>query len=73
MHSILDKVLREVPHCRIKTHDFKHALGVGWLDAVDMLMTELPKIFELELPSPDLLKKQDSEMSLKEWLLDFYV
>jgi aminoglycoside phosphotransferase (APT) family kinase protein len=71
MHQLLDKVLREVPNCRIKTQDFKRALGLGWPDAEKMLKAELPKIFAPELPPADTLEKVDVGIAMREWWLTF--
>jgi hypothetical protein len=71
MHQLLDKVLREVPNCRIKTQDFKRALGLGWPDAENMLKAELPKFFEPELPPSDTLEMVDAGLALKECWLTF--
>jgi hypothetical protein len=71
IHDLIDKLLREIPHCHIKAYDFINALGLGWKDAEDMLKDKLVKIFEPELPCPDVLAKLDADMSLKKWLLDF--
>jgi hypothetical protein len=71
--DLIDKLLREIPHCRIKATDFTRALYLGWKDGEAMLKVELARILEPELPRTDLLKDIDAEMSIKEWLLDFNI
>lgn len=71
MIDLIDKLLRETPHVRVKSLDFRRSLDFGWEDAEDMLMVELAKILEPELPRADLLEEIDAEMILKEWYLAF--
>jgi aminoglycoside phosphotransferase (APT) family kinase protein len=67
MYDFMDKMLREVPHCRIKAADFAQALALGWQDAEDMLKIEFAKILEPQLPRPNLLAELDADIAMKDW------
>jgi aminoglycoside phosphotransferase (APT) family kinase protein len=71
MYDFIDKMLRELPHCRIKAVDFAHALALGWQDAEDMLKVEFAKIVEPQLPRPNLLAQLDAEITMKDWWSTF--
>ncbi|KAH7079944.1 kinase-like domain-containing protein, partial [Paraphoma chrysanthemicola] len=71
--ELMDKLLREIPHCRLKSPEFARGLGLGWKDAEAMLKVELAKVLKPELPPHNLLADLDAEMTLKKWYLDFNV
>ncbi|CAE7219129.1 hypothetical protein P3342_013361 [Pyrenophora teres f. teres] len=64
--DVIEKLLREIPNCRVDARDFKLALGQGkWTAAENMLKKQLPKIFEPELPPEGLLEKLDFELEMQ--------
>jgi aminoglycoside phosphotransferase (APT) family kinase protein len=71
MYDFVDKMLREIPHCRVKADDFMSSLGHGWQDAENMLKAEFAKILEPQLPRPNLLADLDADIALKEWYSTF--
>lgn len=54
-HDLIEKLLRQIPHCMMNAEDFKLVLGCGWDAAIAKLKPELPKVFEPELPRIGLL------------------
>jgi hypothetical protein len=69
--DLIEKLLREIPHCRVPVADFKLAYAIGWPAARGLLGKHFAKIFEPALPRPELMKEIEDEMALGEWLLSF--
>ncbi|KAH7086251.1 kinase-like domain-containing protein, partial [Paraphoma chrysanthemicola] len=44
--DLMDKLLREIPHCRLRSPEFARGLGLGWRDAEAMLKVELAKVLK---------------------------
>jgi hypothetical protein len=78
-YSLVEKLLPELPDCRVDARDFQIGLGLGWTAAEEMLREQLPKIFEPKLPRPGLLAQLEAELVpklevekvLNEWWLTF--
>jgi aminoglycoside phosphotransferase (APT) family kinase protein len=71
MSDFMDKMLREIPHCRVKANDLLSSLGLGWQDAENMLKVEFAKILEPQFPRSNLLAELDADIALKEWYSSF--
>jgi aminoglycoside phosphotransferase (APT) family kinase protein len=71
MSDFMDKMLREIPHCRVKANDFLSSMGLGWQDAENMLKVEFAKILEPQLPRSNLLAELDADIAMKEWYSSF--
>jgi hypothetical protein len=69
--DIVEKLLREIPHCRVPVANFKLACAIGWPAARGLLGKHFAKIFELVLSGPELVKEMEDKMALGEWLLAF--
>ncbi|KAI4680357.1 uncharacterized protein J4E84_008005 [Alternaria hordeiaustralica] len=78
--GLIDKLLREIPHCRLNYWTFIRGLGRGgWVSAENMLKTQFARIFEPVMPPEGLLEALDQELEMQTtwWsccdeLLDLY-
>ncbi|KAF2853509.1 hypothetical protein T440DRAFT_547710 [Plenodomus tracheiphilus IPT5] len=70
--DFIDKLLREIPECRrTNARDLTKGLGMGWKRAREMLEPHIAKIFEPTLPSVNLLRDLDAEMTMRSWWTEF--
>jgi len=78
--SLIDKLLREIPHCRVDYWQFVRGMGRGgWDSARALLQTHFARIFEPVMPPEGLLEALDEELEMQTtwWsccdeLIDFY-
>jgi hypothetical protein len=66
--DLIQKLLREIPECRVDADDFRMGVGMGWPAALDLLKTHFAKIFEPVLPPRGLLEEFNYELEYQIWL-----
>jgi hypothetical protein len=70
-NDLVEKLLRQIPNCLVHADDVKVAMGVGWDAAVAKLKVEFARIFEPQLPRPDLLEEIEADLAARQWMSDF--